>query len=232
MSLSPATLDAMLAAGCTAEQIVTIVKAELFAEQQVEEARKATARESNAERQQRFRDRRKEAKSGRNKSNALRAVTPPIDNTHTPIPDISPDGESQSERDQPAASDECDAVAELWNAIAKPLDLSVCNKMTGKRRKACMARIRSDGFEAIRMAIEHVPKSRFLRGDAGNWGGASIDFILRPDSVTAILEGKYDDRTKNICASSGPQPDRRSSLARAIDDGLEWLGSGSQAGIS
>lgn len=93
MSLSPAVLDAMLAAGCTADQIVATVKAAMVAEQQADEARKAAKREGNAERQQRFRDRRKDRKETRNNNNALRPVTPPIDNTHTPC-DISPSGEN------------------------------------------------------------------------------------------------------------------------------------------
>lgn len=229
MSLSPAVLDAMLAAGCTADQIVATVKAALVAEQQAEEARRAAKREGNAERQQRFRDRRKERKETRNKNNALRAVTPPIEYIHTPKPDISPDGENQTER-----VDDCATVAKLWNEMAKPIELSACTKMEGKRRKACQARLRADGLEAIQAAIQRIPKSPFLRGELGNWA-ADIDFLLKPDSVTKILEGKYDDRSKpqaaTIRAVGGTDIDRRSSLARAIDEGLDWLG-GAQAGIS
>lgn len=73
MSLSAAVIDAMIAAGCTAEQLGAAVKADL-AEQ---EARKVSKRANNAERQQRFRDRRASRKN--NADNALRDVTPPND---------------------------------------------------------------------------------------------------------------------------------------------------------
>ena len=154
-------------------------------------------------------------------------ANPPIEELHTPVPDISSDEESQSQSER----DDCGLVAERWNAVAGKLDLPRCSKMAGKRRKACQARLRSDGFDQIVQAIEHVPKSAFLRGDAGNWSGANIDFLLKPDSVTQILEGKYDDRPNKIARpTGGPSPDRRSTLARAIDEGRDWLDS-AQAGL-
>lgn len=51
MSLSPAVLDAMLAAGCTAEQIVAVVKADLEAR----EGQMAEKRRKDAERQRKHR---------------------------------------------------------------------------------------------------------------------------------------------------------------------------------
>lgn len=112
--------------------------------------------------------------------------------------------------------DACQDVADCWNGMAKAAGLSACAKMTGKRRKSCQARLKADGFDAIRMAIEHVPKSRFLRGDSGSWGGASIDFILKPDTVTSILEGKYDDRTTAKPARDGFDNSPVNPYARAV----------------
>lgn len=169
---------------------------------------------TNAERQARYRASRKDGKVTRYSN----GVSPPIEEYHTPQPDISPDGESQS---QPARV-ECAAVSEAWNGMAKAAGLPICSKMTGKRLRSCQARLRNDGFEAIQQAIEHVPKSAFLRGDAGNWAGATIDFILKPDSVTAILEGKYDDRPSNKIRG-GSEQGARSNLARAIDEGIGFL---------
>lgn len=74
MSLTPAMIDALVAAGGTIEQLAAMVKADL-AEQ---EARRAEKREGNAERQRRFK-----AKRRGNRSNALPSVTPPIED-HTP----------------------------------------------------------------------------------------------------------------------------------------------------
>ncbi|MEQ1405656.1 hypothetical protein ABK249_11995 [Neorhizobium sp. Rsf11] len=77
MTISAEVLDAMLAAGCTAEQIVAAVKADAAAV----EARREAKRAGNAERQRRFR---------RNKSNALQGVTG-RDSCDTPS---SPEGSS------------------------------------------------------------------------------------------------------------------------------------------
>lgn len=166
---------------------------------------------TNAERQARHR-----AKKRGEVTRYSNGVTPPIERNHTPQPDISPDGESQSE----PARDECREVSQIWNGMAATAGLPVCSKMSGKRLRACQARLRSDGFEAIRQAIEHVPKSAFLRGDTGNWRGATIDFILKPDSVTSILEGKYDDRkpASNPPANDEPaNPYVRATLARQAE---------------
>jgi hypothetical protein len=95
MSISPEVLDAMLAAGCTAEQIVAAVKADAA----VGETRRATKRENNAERQRRFRQ--------RNARNALRDVTerdaPPPDKERSPTPpkeiNLPPIFEKERERE-------------------------------------------------------------------------------------------------------------------------------------
>lgn len=159
---------------------------------EVAEALERKKDNTNAERQARHRAK----KNGGKVTRYSNGVTPPIEEIITP-PDISPSGESQSER-----VDECAQVAAAWNAMAKPLELSACAKMAGKRRQACLARLRDDGLSAIQQAIERIPKSAFLRGEVGNWSGASIEFILKPGTVTKILEGQYDDRTKSQSASN------------------------------
>lgn len=204
MSIKSEVLDALLAAGASAEMIVAAVKADMAED----EARREAKRANNAERQQRFRDKRKSRKN--NARNALRSVTPPIDNNHTPS-DISPDGESHTQRD------DAQAVLDHWRDTAKPLGLSCWSALTAKRRKTVNARLREHGLEAIRMAIEHVPKSAFLRGEAGDWNGANMDFLMRQDAIPRILEGKYDDRSK-ATARFSEKP--RDGFAAALDDEL------------
>jgi hypothetical protein len=53
MTISAAVLDAMVAAGCTAEQIAAAVKADMA----IDEDRKASKRANNADRQRRHRER-------------------------------------------------------------------------------------------------------------------------------------------------------------------------------
>ncbi|GEM_PF-3203348 len=88
--LSDTILDAMLASGCNAEQIVAVVKADKADEAvSVAEAAECRAhkRADNAERQQRFREQRKARKQAvtqNNADNALRRVIPPNDIYSTP----------------------------------------------------------------------------------------------------------------------------------------------------
>ena len=119
---------------------------------------------------------------------------------------------------------DCETVIVAWNTMASASGLSICTKMTGKRRQACQARIRDDGMKAIRSAIERVPKSSFLLGENGSWA-ANIDFLLRPDSVTKILEGKYDNRGNGNGGKNrgSAGQDNRTTLARAIDEGADFL---------
>lgn len=86
--IKPEVLDALLAAGATAEMIVAAVKADLA----TEEARKKSKRANNAERQRRFKQKTK-AVTDDNAGNALPSVTPlslplspqtPQTPTHTP----------------------------------------------------------------------------------------------------------------------------------------------------
>lgn len=140
-------------------------------------------------------------------------MDPPIEEDHTPVPDISSDDESQSQ----SASDECEAVREAWNAMASANDLTVCSKITGKRLKLCRARLKDNGLSEIQRAIERIPKSRFLLGQTGSWS-AGIDWLLKPDSVTQILEGKYDDRQATQRQPSGNQADPRTPFQRVCDE--------------
>lgn len=215
-------MKAMAAAGAPFEAILIAVEAldAKDAEIAARDAEKAEKRAKDAERKRVRRASTDIPRTRRGKSSGR----PPIDNIHTP-PDISPDGESQT------AHDECEPVLDEWNRMAPSYGLPVYASLSPKRRKACKARIRDDGLDAIQMAIRHIPKSSFLRGDTGNWSGANIDFLLRPDTVTRILEGQFDDRRKTVQPGNGHGLDRRSSLARAIDEGLDWLG-GSQAQVS
>jgi hypothetical protein len=76
--IGPEVLDAMVAAGCTAEQIAAAVKASMAADGAAEEARLAKKRAGNLERQRRF----------RNARNAVSRVTEC--DTPSPLPPLSP----------------------------------------------------------------------------------------------------------------------------------------------
>lgn len=79
-------------------------------------------------------------------------------------------------------------VIQEFNAVA-PVR---CTHLTDKRRKAMAQRLRDRSWN-WRAALDRIPDSDFLSGRAGNWKGCTIDFFLRPDTVTRILEGAFDN---------------------------------------
>jgi uncharacterized protein YdaU (DUF1376 family) len=132
-----------------------------------------------------------------------------------------PNGSSLSAPDQSAD------VFDAWDRMVAISGNPRCNKRSAKRRTACRARLREDGLAAILLAISRIPQSSFLRGETGSWAGADIDFLLRPDTVTKILEGKYDDRPKQPGPSGSRSFDGRDGVAKALDG---RLGLGDPAG--
>ncbi len=87
-------------------------------------------------------------------------------------------------------------VMDAWNRTAKEHGLHVANKLTATRRKAIRARLKdADWLAEYETALNRWTPSLFCRGqtDRGDWV-ADLDWFLRPDTVTKILEGKYDDK--------------------------------------
>ena len=85
MTIKPEVLDALLAAGATAEMIVAAVKADLASEAERVERKRA----NNAERQRRFKAKNKEVTDD-NAGNALPSVTPPLSRPLPPQTPLTP----------------------------------------------------------------------------------------------------------------------------------------------
>ena len=51
-------------------------------------------------------------------------------------------------------------------------------------------------------ALDRVRSSSFCRGQNDRGWRADLDWFLRPDTVTKLLEGKYEDRNGNGKPSS------------------------------
>jgi hypothetical protein len=74
--------------------------------------------------------------------------------------------------------------------------------MAGRRLQAAQARLREHPDPAWWQALlDRVTDSPFLMGHGRGGWRATIDWLLRPDSVTRILEGAYDDHARS--ASQG-----------------------------
>ena len=85
MTIKPEVLDALLAAGATAEMIVAAVKADLASEAERVERR----RDNNAERQRRFKAKNKQVTED-NAGNALPGVTPSLSRPLSPQTPLTP----------------------------------------------------------------------------------------------------------------------------------------------
>lgn len=96
---------------------------------------------------------------------------------------------------RPSAA-QCAEVIGAWNEMALEHGLLTrAAKMTDARQAAARTRLEENSIAEIREAIGMVPKRPFLMGTNERGWKADIDFLLRPNSVSAILEGsKYMDR--------------------------------------
>jgi|GEM_PF-1050971 len=86
-------------------------------------------------------------------------------------------------------------------------------QLTAKRRKQLRARWRNAFWrDHWRAALERAGPSRFLNGDNDRGWKIGLEFFLKPDSVTKILEGEYDNRAAPQRPTSG-RPTTNESLA-------------------
>lgn len=207
MTIKPEVLDALLAAGASAEMIVAAVKADMRQAEELREAKRA----GNAERQQRWRDKRTSRKS--NARNALRDVTPPIDRTHTPS-DISPDGENQNSRGEPNPFPRpVWADEQVW---ADWLD-------TRKQKKARNTATAYSGFLAdiAKLANDQWPPGRLLEyAVRRSWAG-----IFEPKEGYPTSEQHPRNVSVLPAANSrGTRPDRCLDMLRAARSAQDSTG--------
>jgi hypothetical protein len=188
MAISATVIDAMVAAGCSAEQLAAVIKADI-AEQ---EAKRESKRENNAERQQRWRDRRVSRKS--NGSNALRSVTPPIDNIHTPG---SP---SSAEADDAPPSVE--RVISHWNEVAARSGMKPARALNADRRSKLCRRLSEFSEETLIDGINRLAASPFHCGEGSRGWKADIGwFVKSAENVTKALELDAPKPTSSNAAS-------------------------------
>jgi len=96
---------------------------------------------------------------------------------------------------RPSAA-QCAEVIGAWNEMALEHGLlQRAAKMTDARQASARARLEENTIAEIREAIALVPERPFLMGTNDRGWKADIDFLLRPNSVSKIIEGSaYMDR--------------------------------------
>jgi hypothetical protein len=105
--------------------------------------------------------------------------------------EASPNGEESAEPTPkpPAAAEE---FRRAWNAVPQFVP---CRKMTGTRLKHFRARLADPDWAASwREALDRAARLPFCAGTNERGWRAKVDWFLRPDTVTKLLEGFYDDR--------------------------------------
>lgn len=89
---------------------------------------------------------------------------------------------------------------DAWNMVP---GLTAAKGLTGKRLRHFQARIRdAEWSETWRVAMRKASESAFCRGENDRGWRATVDWFLRPETVTRLLEGQYDDRPKKSRDSS------------------------------
>lgn len=83
-------------------------------------------------------------------------------------------------------------VVEFWNEMAARTGLPQVRDLSEKRRRALKLRISRYSIDEIAAAILAIERTPFLLGQTGGSWRADFDFLLRPDTILKILEGKYD----------------------------------------
>lgn len=84
------------------------------------------------------------------------------------------------------------SIQALFNSIC--IDLPKVRDMTSTRRKRLEKAEKQLGDISFESFFQRVQASNFLTGrGTGNWK-ASFDWILKPENLTKILEGNYDNR--------------------------------------
>ena len=145
------------------------------------------------------------AKAGRKggRVSKTKAKQPPSSPTPTSSPtSLKPfpteKGSSLSEPSDPFADPPKPTLSpeefrDTWNALGKPFP--PIRRMTDKRKTALRQRVATAGWAEDLPAALKAAKSRgFLKGENDRGWVMDVDFLLRPDTVTKLMEGKYDDR--------------------------------------
>ncbi|WP_152663972.1 helix-turn-helix domain-containing protein [Sphingomonas sp. SRS2] len=113
----------------------------------------------------------------------------------TPTPEAASDKPSRTtieEEEDAGAIDSPAAFFDAWNRMAAKSKAHRADRLTEKRRKAARARIEEYTDKIVAAAIAAVPSKPWLMGLNERGWCADIDWILRPDSIAKLREGKYD----------------------------------------
>jgi hypothetical protein len=67
-------------------------------------------------------------------------------------------------------------------------------KVTDKRKKAIKNLLKAFTIEEIKDGFQKAEQSDFCKGKGGKGWIADFDFLINPNNLTKVIEGKYDNR--------------------------------------
>ena len=176
-------------------------------------------RSKNAERQARFKARKRAALSEGNASVTLPVTHGnAVEREEDKERDIEKEREKEKEREEetadkppapPRSHIPYESIRALYNETC--VSLSQCRNMSENRKKAIKARY-SSGYtlEDFKTLFEKAEASSFLKGKNGRNWRASFDWIIKDANMTKVLEGTYDDYGKggDDHGGAGEHPDK------------------------
>lgn len=172
MALNSAMLEQMKAEGLDLDACIRILK-----------AGEKKADPTNAERQARYRAKRKD--------NAV-TVTPsaPNDIILNPCEPIGSNEPIPPDAENPVLLPE--HVVEVWNELAARRGLKAVARLSPERRRTLKTRIGQNTIQDFTEAIAAIDRSPFLCGQNDRGWKAYFDWMLKPANFTKLIEGTYD----------------------------------------
>lgn len=114
---------------------------------------------------------------------------------------------TSNEVSPPLAIDDVAEAVAAFNDMAARNGISQVQKMTDTRRKALRARLKDcGGIEGWRLALSKIEASDFLSGRSRDWR-CDFDWTTKPANFTKLMEGNYDNRTRQGHQPSGVHDD-------------------------
>ena len=102
-----------------------------------------------------------------------------------------------------SSSDDVSGAFDLYNNLAKEIELPVAMAFTDTRKTRLRQRLKScGGIDGWKHALEKLKASGHCRGENDRGWVADLDFILQEKSFTKLMEGSYDDRKPSRVSKS------------------------------
>jgi len=139
------------------------------------------------------------------------SVTQPLRNGYhspTPTPFINTATQCLSAGPTPAM------LLDTWNANRGPLP--AVKSLSPKRVKVAKSRLHEvPDLDRWVAAVKRIAGSSFCRGEGKTAWVANFDWLLRPDTLLKIEEGRYDDRGKATSSASESEAEKDAKTRRA-----------------